>query len=109
MAGSWPIPILRRLSALCEAGGEIAEDEAAIRSGSVAESLISDGPTGAEQWSHVTRVPIRDAGGAISHLTGGTQPADPNPFDANPTGADFAATVGGDWSFAIGGRFAVNW
>ena len=46
----------------------IAEDEAAIRSGSVAESLISDGPTGAEQWSHVTRVPIRDAGGAISHL-----------------------------------------
>ena len=26
------------------------------------------GPTGAEQWSHVTRVPIRDAVGAISHL-----------------------------------------
>ncbi|MDH3032296.1 response regulator [Methylobacterium fujisawaense] len=45
-----------------------AADEAAIRSGVVAESLISDGPTGAEQWSHVTRVPIRDAGGSISHL-----------------------------------------
>ncbi|MGU3543864.1 response regulator [Methylobacterium sp. A52T] len=45
-----------------------AADAAAIRSGAVAESLISDGPTGAEQWSHVTRVPIRDAGGAISHL-----------------------------------------
>ncbi|APT31090.1 limited host range VirA protein [Methylobacterium phyllosphaerae] len=45
-----------------------AADEAAIRSGAVAESLISDGPTGAEQWSHVTRVPIRDAGGSISHL-----------------------------------------
>jgi PAS domain S-box-containing protein len=46
----------------------IAADDAAVRSGAVAESLISDGPTGAEQWSHVTRVPIRDAGGAISHL-----------------------------------------
>ncbi|MEE7506571.1 response regulator [Methylobacterium mesophilicum] len=45
-----------------------AADAAAIRSGAVAESLISDGPTGAEHWSHVTRVPIRDAGGAISHL-----------------------------------------
>ena len=43
-------------------------DAAAIRSGAVTESLISDGPTGAEQWSHVTRVPIRDAAGAISHL-----------------------------------------
>ena len=45
-----------------------AADAAAVRSGAVAESLISDGPTGAEQWSHVTRVPIRDASGAISHL-----------------------------------------
>ncbi|QGY04501.1 response regulator [Methylobacterium mesophilicum SR1.6/6] len=43
-------------------------DEAAIRSGAVTEGLVSDGPIGAEQWSHVTRVPIRDAGGAISHL-----------------------------------------
>ena len=43
-------------------------DLAAIRSGLVAEALTSDGPTGAEQWSHVTRVPIRDAGGVISHL-----------------------------------------
>jgi PAS domain S-box-containing protein len=45
-----------------------AADEAAIRSGAVSESLVSDGPIGAEQWSHVTRVPIRDASGAISHL-----------------------------------------
>ncbi|GJE53129.1 Sensor histidine kinase RcsC [Methylobacterium tardum] len=51
-----------------KAGPVTAADEAAIRSGAVAESLISDGPTGAEQWSHVTRVPIRDASGAISHL-----------------------------------------
>ncbi|SDN09023.1 Signal transduction histidine kinase [Methylobacterium phyllostachyos] len=43
-------------------------DAAAIRAGTVAEVLVSDGPTGAEQWSYVTRVPIRDAGGAISHL-----------------------------------------
>ncbi|MCJ2121714.1 response regulator [Methylobacterium sp. J-077] len=50
-------------------GGAVAEaDAAAIRSGKVAESLISEGPTGAELWSHVTRVPIRDAGGAVSHL-----------------------------------------
>jgi signal transduction histidine kinase len=51
-----------------QAGPVTAADEAAIRSGVVAESLISDGPTGAAQWSHVTRVPIRDASGAISHL-----------------------------------------
>ena len=51
-----------------KAGPVTEADEAAIRSGAVAETLISDGPTGAEQWSHVTRVPIRDAGGAISHL-----------------------------------------
>ncbi|MEL6059660.1 MULTISPECIES: response regulator [unclassified Methylobacterium] len=50
-------------------GAPIAEaDAAAIRAGTVAEILTSDGPAGAEQWSHVTRVPIRDAGGAISHL-----------------------------------------
>ncbi|MCJ2088899.1 response regulator [Methylobacterium sp. E-005] len=50
-------------------GAAITEaDAAAIRAGTVAEILTSDGPAGAEQWSHVTRVPIRDAGGAISHL-----------------------------------------
>jgi len=50
-------------------GSAAAEpDAAAIRAGTVAELLVSDGPTGAEQWSHVTRVPIRDAGGTISHL-----------------------------------------
>ncbi len=50
-------------------GASVTEaDAAAIRAGTVAESLTSDGPAGAEQWSHVTRVPIRDAGGAIGHL-----------------------------------------
>lgn len=50
-------------------GGAVAEaDAAAIRSGTVAESLFSEGPVGAELWSHITRVPIRDAGGAVSHL-----------------------------------------
>jgi signal transduction histidine kinase/CheY-like chemotaxis protein len=43
-------------------------DAAAIRSGAVSEILVSDGPAGAELWWHVTRVPIRDAGGAVSHL-----------------------------------------
>ena len=43
-------------------------DAAAIRSGAVAESLTGEGPVGAERWSHVTRVPIRDGTGAVSHL-----------------------------------------
>ncbi|MHB2208844.1 response regulator [Methylobacterium sp. CM6257] len=51
-----------------KANAVTAADEAAIRSGTVAEALISDGPTGAEHWSQVTRVPIRDASGAVSHL-----------------------------------------
>ncbi|WP_267427318.1 response regulator [Methylobacterium sp. GC_Met_2] len=46
----------------------IEADAAAIRAGTVAETLVSDGPTGAEQWRYVTRVPIRDVGGSISHL-----------------------------------------
>ena len=45
-----------------------AADAAAIRSGEVAESVTADGPPGAERWSHVTRVPIRDGSGAVSHL-----------------------------------------
>jgi PAS domain S-box-containing protein len=45
-----------------------AADAAAIRDGAVAETLVSEGPTGAEHWRYVTRVPIRDPGGAISHL-----------------------------------------
>lgn len=48
-------------------------------------------------------------GGALSYLTGGSQTADPNPFDLIPSGADFAATVDGDWSYALGARFKVNW
>ena len=50
-------------------GEGVAEvDAAAIRSGAVAESLTSEGPVGAERWSHVTRVPIREGAGAVSHL-----------------------------------------
>ena len=30
--------------------------------------MSAEGPVGAERWSHVTRVPIRGAAGAITHL-----------------------------------------
>ncbi|MCJ2013290.1 response regulator [Methylobacterium sp. J-076] len=43
-------------------------DAEAIRAGGVAEALTSEGLPGAERWSEVVRVPIRDAGGAVSHL-----------------------------------------
>ena len=43
-------------------------DAAAIRSGALAESLTGEGIPGAERWSHVTRVPIRDRDGGVSHL-----------------------------------------
>ena len=43
-------------------------DAAAIRAGAAAESLVSEGPLGAERWSHVVRVPIRDQAGVIAHL-----------------------------------------
>ncbi|MBE7201792.1 MAG: response regulator, partial [Parafilimonas terrae] len=43
-------------------------DRQAVRAGRVSETLISEGAIGAKRWSLVTRVPIRDAAGAISHL-----------------------------------------
>lgn len=51
-----------------KAQAEARADDAAIRAGRVAEELVSEGPPGAERWSHFTRVPIRDATGAVSHL-----------------------------------------
>ena len=51
-----------------KAQADASADEAAMRDGRVAEALISEGPPGAETWSQFTRVPIRDGGGAVSHL-----------------------------------------
>ena len=45
-----------------------AADLAALRSGEVSETLNAEGPVGAERWSQVVRVPIRDGQGAIAHL-----------------------------------------
>ncbi len=51
------------------APGEAARaDEAAIRAGTVTETLTGEGLPGAERWSQIIRVPIRDASGAIAHL-----------------------------------------
>jgi len=47
-------------------------------------------------------------GGAISHLTGGAVAAEAIPGRGGP-GDTFAYTVSSDWSYAIGGRFAINW
>ncbi|WP_238182670.1 response regulator [Methylobacterium trifolii] len=43
-------------------------DKAAIRAGVVGDSLTAEGPVGAERWTHVIRVPIRDGNGAVAHL-----------------------------------------
>ncbi|MDR7037551.1 PAS domain S-box-containing protein [Methylobacterium sp. BE186] len=43
-------------------------DAAAMASGEAVESLDAEGPAGAERWSQVTRVPIRDPSGTIAHL-----------------------------------------
>ncbi|MCJ2034455.1 response regulator [Methylobacterium sp. J-068] len=43
-------------------------DAAAIASGEPADTLTARGAVGAETWRHVTRVPIRDGAGAITHL-----------------------------------------
>ncbi len=51
-----------------KAQAEASADEEAMRLGTVAETLVSEGPPGAETWSHFTRVPIRDASGAVSHI-----------------------------------------
>lgn len=45
-----------------------AADAAAMLSGAPSESLAAEGATGAERWSHVMRVPIRDGTGQIAHL-----------------------------------------
>ncbi|MCK2055356.1 response regulator [Methylobacterium sp. 37f] len=45
-----------------------AADAAAITTGAPSDSLVSEGAVGAERWRHVTRVPIRDAAGGITHL-----------------------------------------
>nr|WP_245930587.1 response regulator [Methylobacterium radiodurans] len=45
-----------------------AADLAAVRSGEVGNTLVSEGPAGAERWTQVVRVPIRDAAGAVAHL-----------------------------------------
>lgn len=56
-----------------EIGGEHSAasheaDIAAIDSGSSTEGLVTEGPAGAERWSHVVRVPIRDEAGHVAHL-----------------------------------------
>ncbi|KQQ46215.1 histidine kinase [Methylobacterium sp. Leaf125] len=43
-------------------------DAAVIAAGEPSDSLVAEGATGAERWRHVTRVPIRDAAGEITHL-----------------------------------------
>ncbi|MDP4025052.1 response regulator [Methylobacterium sp. NEAU 140] len=65
-----PVCLGRREADLAgpKAGQNTEADAAALASGAVSETLTSDGPTGAERWSHVTRVPIRDPGGAVTHL-----------------------------------------
>ncbi|AWN48017.1 hybrid sensor histidine kinase/response regulator [Methylobacterium terrae] len=50
--------------------GEAAEaaDRAAIESGAPTEVMAAGGPEAAQTWRQVTRVPIRDAAGAVVHL-----------------------------------------
>lgn len=43
-------------------------DRSAITSGLVSETVSAEGPVGAERWSTVTRVPIRNASGTVTHL-----------------------------------------
>ncbi len=50
------------------AAASAAADVAAICSGEVGNVLVSEGPAGAERWTQVVRVPIRDAAGAVAHL-----------------------------------------
>ena len=49
-------------------GAGAAADDEAIRRGTVTETLIAEGLAGAERWSEITRVPIRDGAGAVTHL-----------------------------------------
>ncbi len=57
-----------RESDLSQSVADADADVAAVRSGTVTESVTREGPPGAERWSHVTRVPIRDGSGAVAHL-----------------------------------------
>jgi long-chain fatty acid transport protein len=67
-----------------------------------------------DTWTLATGVQIKgeraslSLGGAISHLAGGAVSAEAAVGAGGP-GDTFAYTVGSDWSYAIGGRFAVNW
>ncbi|MBY0257197.1 response regulator [Methylobacterium sp.] len=49
-------------------GAVQAADAAAVASGEPADTLVAQGAIGAERWRNVTRVPIRDGAGAITHL-----------------------------------------
>ncbi len=45
----------------------LADDEAVVRA-EPSEALTSEGPSGAERWTHITRVPIRNPSGEVAHL-----------------------------------------
>ncbi len=49
-------------------GADTSADDEAVRAGTVTETLIGEGLAGAERWSQITRVPIRDGAGAVAHL-----------------------------------------
>ncbi|MCJ2079928.1 response regulator [Methylobacterium sp. J-090] len=51
-----------------DAADAAAADAAAIASGQPTDMEITEGPEGAERWSRVARVPIRDASGQVAHL-----------------------------------------
>lgn len=67
-----------------------------------------------DTWTLATGVEFRgeraslQLGGAISHLAGGSVAAEAAVGAGGP-GDTFAYTVGSDWSYAVGGRFVVNW
>ena len=63
----------RREAEVAGPGSEAAEaavaaDLAAIASGAPTETMVASGPDAAQTWSQVTRVPIRDAAGAVVNL-----------------------------------------
>ncbi|WP_236044256.1 ATP-binding protein, partial [Methylobacterium ajmalii] len=63
----------RREAEVAGPGSEAAEaavaaDLAAIASGAPTETMVASGPEAAQTWSQVTRVPIRDAAGAVVNL-----------------------------------------
>ncbi|WP_279356786.1 response regulator [Methylobacterium indicum] len=60
----------RREAEVAGPASEAAEaaDLAAIASGAPTETTVASGPEAAPTWNHVTRVPIRDATGAVVNL-----------------------------------------